>query len=108
MQLTWSRIHLRLAGNFQTSQARRGDKQTIWVKITHQGIEGWGEAVPMDTYQQTLQTAESTLSEIAPMLLNADPFALESNTGGLLEKYDSQRATIAAIDAALHDWIGKK
>lgn len=108
MRITWSRMQVRLAGNFQTSQARRTDKQTIWVKITHHAHEGWGEAVPMDTYKQTLESCESTLFEIATLLANADPFDLESITGNLLARYDSQRATVAAIDAALHDWIGKR
>jgi len=108
MKLSWSRISLRLAGEFRTSQATRADKETIWVKVTHKGVEGWGEAVPMETYRQTLDSAEDTLRQIASTLAETDPFEIESITCRLLTQFDGQRASVAAVDAALHDWVGKK
>jgi L-alanine-DL-glutamate epimerase-like enolase superfamily enzyme len=108
MKLSWSRISLSLAGKFRTSQAIRTDKQTIWVKITHDQIEGWGESVPMETYQQTLESSETALSRIEPLLRDINPFELESTSSLLLSQFDDQRATVAAVDAALHDWIGRR
>jgi|CXWL01.1.fsa_nt_gi L-alanine-DL-glutamate epimerase-like enolase superfamily enzyme len=107
MELSYSRISLKMAGTFRTAKATRTDKQTLWVKIAHQQIEGWGEAVPMDTYGQTLESSEKTLDRIGPLLGN-DPFAIEETIGRLLREFDDQRAAVCAVDAAWHDWIGKR
>ena len=41
-------------------------------------------------------------------LLGSDPFDLQGIIERLLDGFDDQRATVAAVDAALHDWIGKR
>ncbi|MBN2560549.1 MAG: dipeptide epimerase [Phycisphaerae bacterium] len=107
MILTWSRIPLKLARTFKTATARRTDKETLCVRIVHEGIVGWGEAAPVDTYQQTLEGAEATLAAVAASL-RGDPLNVERIVDGLLRRFDDQRATVSAIDAALHDWIGKR
>lgn len=107
MHLTWTKIPLRLASVFRTSKAVRTDKQTLWAKIAHDNIVGWGEAAPVDTYKQTLESAESALDRIS-RALSACPIDLNSISDRLLAEYDDQLATVAAIDAALHDWIGKR
>jgi len=106
MKLACSRIAIRLATPFRTSRAVRSDRQTLWVRLSHDGVEGWGEAVPMDTYDQTLRSAEATC-EAAANLIGDNPWHGDAVVGRLLERFDDQRATIAAIDAALHDWVGK-
>lgn len=108
MNLTFERINLRLAGEFRTAVATRSDKETLWVKVTHDGVEGWGEAVPMDTYGQTLESASAALQEMAPLLADRDPFEVEHIVSALLPRFDEQRAAVCAVDAALHDWIGKR
>lgn len=107
MQLTWSRQLLKLAGSFRTAKAERTDKETLWVRITHEAIDGWGEAAPMDTYGQTLESAEAALAQMQP-LLESDPLDLERTIPRLLARFPDQLATVAAVDAALHDWMGKR
>ncbi|MFO0971908.1 MAG: dipeptide epimerase [Phycisphaerae bacterium] len=92
---------------FVTATAVRSSKQTIWVRVVHAGIEGWGEAVPADTYGQSLESAERTLHAAVPLLEKADPEQPAQVTDALLARFDDQRATVAAIDAALYDWLGK-
>ncbi len=108
MILNRQRMTLKLAVPFRTSKATRTDKQTILVRLAHDGIEGFGEAVPMDTYGQTLESSESTLQDIAPMLKDRSPFHLEPALSMLLAAFPDQHATIAAVDAAMHDWVGKR
>lgn len=106
MTLSSNRLYLRLAGVFRTSRAIRTNKETIWVKITQGKLTGWGEAVPMDTYRQTLESAEACLALIGHEF-GESPFDLERSLSRLLVKFPNESATIAAIDAALHDWVGK-
>jgi L-alanine-DL-glutamate epimerase-like enolase superfamily enzyme len=106
--LTWNAIDLKLAGEFRTAVATRTDKQTLWVKLAHDGVEGWGEAVPMDTYGQTLESSAAALERMAAMLADGDPFEVEHLTTALLARFDDQRAAVCAVDGALHDWIGKR
>jgi len=112
MRLSWQRIRLKVASAFRTAKAVRTDKETLWLRLQHGGIEGWGEAVPMDTYHQTLASAEATLEAIASesnTWIGSAPLPpIESITRDLLRRFDDQRATVAAIDAALHDWVGKR
>lgn len=110
MKLIWSRIQLKLADVFRTAKARRTDKETLWVKFEHEGVTGWGEAVPMDTYRQTLDSAEHSLQQIAASFERQprNPLHIEDIVDDLLSRFDDQRATVAAVDAALHDWAGKR
>lgn len=114
MELTWSRITLRLANPFRTAAVTRSDKETLWVKIARDGIKGWGEAAPVNTYDQTLESAESTLAQIQHRLRDAsshlgdDPLNVETITRNLVTDFSDQLATVAAVDAAIHDWIGKR
>ncbi len=106
MHLHWNRINLTLRHPFVTAAAVRTQKQTIWVRLQHDGIEGWGEAVPTDLYHQTLDSAEKALAAVAKHL-PASPADFDNWIDGLLTDFDDQRATVAAIDAAVHDWRGK-
>lgn len=107
MQLSWQRLDLTLRHPFVTAAAVRTQKQTIWVRLEHAGIEGWGESVPADFYGQSLESSEQALQSIAGSL----PTGLDHPhrfIDELLVRFDEQRATVAAIDAAVHDWIGKR
>ncbi|MBK8269195.1 MAG: dipeptide epimerase [Planctomycetes bacterium] len=108
MKITWKRIKISPASVFRTAKAVRTDKETIWVQIKHEGTVGWGEAVPMDTYRQTLESAEETLGAVSELLATRDPRHIEELSEELVARFDKQLATVAAIDAALHDWVGKK
>ncbi len=108
MKLSWSRISIEPETPFRTAKAVRDKTRTLWVRIASEGIEGWGEAAPIDTYHQSVDSAEVALCAMTPILEHADPLSIESITADLLDRFDDQRAAVAAVDAALHDWIGKR
>ena len=112
MILTWTRINLSLRRPFRTATALRTTKQTIWLRLQQDGLEGWGEAVPVDTYGQTLETAEAALPRIAEFLrTQAAPHDIpdiHETVDALLAICPTERATLAAVDASLYDWLGKK
>ncbi|MCZ6817533.1 MAG: dipeptide epimerase [Planctomycetota bacterium] len=107
MDLSWSRIPLKLKTPFRTATALRDRKETIWVRLAHEEVEGWGEAAPVETYGQTLESAESALSSMAS-LLRGNPMHIDRIIEDLLASHGDQRAAVAAVDAALHDWVGKR
>lgn len=107
MKLTWTRQRLRPRYRFATSQGGVDEKETIVVRLEHAGEVGWGEVVPSALYGQSLESSEAALAAMRP-LLGDDPFALEAILGRLLAAHDDQRAAVAAVDSALHDWVGKR
>lgn len=107
MKITWSRMTLKMARPFRTSKAVRTDKETIWVIVHDDGQQGSGEVVPMDTYRQTLESAELTLSRIAARAFR-DAEELGSVIEELTVEFGDQLATVAGLDAAFLDWQGKK
>ncbi|MFQ5423221.1 MAG: dipeptide epimerase [Phycisphaerae bacterium] len=98
---------LKLAVPFRTATAYRTQKETIRVRLEHDGTVGCGEAVPADTYGQSLESAESALRRMSESL-SLCRLDIEALVFGLLAVFDDQRATVAAVDAALHDWTGRK
>lgn len=107
MKLTWNRLYIRPRHRFATSGWATDDKETIIVEIEHDGVVGLGESVPSHLYGQTLESSEAALQAIAGNL-GDDPFAIDPILKRLYAEHDDQRATINAIDAALHDWCGKR
>jgi L-alanine-DL-glutamate epimerase-like enolase superfamily enzyme len=77
------------------------------VRIEHDGVEGLGEAAPSHYYGETAATVRAALDAWAPHL-GDDPFALDTIGARLDGVLDGQHAARAALEMALHDWIGKK
>jgi len=87
----------------------------VWVRIQHDGIEGWGEASPFSVDKQPSlgkppQTPEVIVAQLQaaiPHLQTFSPFdrqAIES----ICRDLNVPSAARAAIDLALHDWLGKR
>jgi L-alanine-DL-glutamate epimerase-like enolase superfamily enzyme len=77
------------------------------VRIDHQGIEGVGEAAPSHYYGENRALVEAALAAWAPCL-GDDPMALDAIEARMHRVLHGNGAAHAAIDMALHDWIGKK
>ncbi len=107
MRLTWRRQVLHPRHRFATSQGGIDEKETIVVRLEHDGVIGLGEATPSRLYGQTLETTEAALSDV-PALLGDDPMRIESIVARLIERHDGQRAAVAAVDNALYDWVGRR
>jgi L-alanine-DL-glutamate epimerase-like enolase superfamily enzyme len=82
-------------------------KRNVLVRVSHGGIEGVGEAAPNVRYGEDWETVLSALALIEPRL-GDDP----SRAGEVLERIEAalpgNHAAKAAVDIALHDWIGKQ
>jgi L-Ala-D/L-Glu epimerase len=77
--------------------------EVAWVELEHDGVRGYGEAAPIERYDESAESAAAYLEEAAGSL-GDDPFALDEIFGRLPE---GELAARAALDAALHDLCGK-
>ncbi len=70
------------------------------VELEHDGLVGRGEAAPV--YYRG-ETPASAIAYLSSAQLSEDPFALEANLSGA-----GDAAGRSALDAALHDWVGRR
>jgi L-Ala-D/L-Glu epimerase len=96
---------LRMAETFVISRGASDEAKVVVVEIRHDGVSGYGEANPIERYDESAGSALAFLQD-AEELLGDDPFALEE-IGARLEERPGEYAAKAAIDAALHDLCGK-
>ena len=107
MELRTRIVSLTLAEEFAISRASRTTQEVVQLELEHEGIVGAGESAPVYYRGESAESAAAFLGEEAPALAGDDPFALEA-IGQRVEDVEGQAAGKAALDAALHDWIGKR
>ena len=103
MQVSGRIASLPLAEPFVIARDTTTEADVVWVEIEHDGERGYGEAAPIDRYEESAESALALVEEIGD-LLGDDPFAFDA-IGDRLP--DREHAARAAIDAALHDLCGK-
>jgi L-alanine-DL-glutamate epimerase-like enolase superfamily enzyme len=95
------RVTLRLAETFVISRSAEDEAEVVQVEISHGDVSGFGEAAPIERYDES---AESALVWLEQVELGDDPFALDE----IVERLPpGEHAARAAVDAALHDLQGK-
>ena len=90
-----------------SSTGGRRRHENLLVRFEHEGLEGLGEAAPAPYYGESRALAGAALDAWAPHL-GEDPLALEALGARLDSALRGQWAARAALDMALHDWIGRK
>jgi L-alanine-DL-glutamate epimerase-like enolase superfamily enzyme len=101
VQLTTRTVPLALAEEFGIARGSRTQQDVVQVELEHDGLVGRGEAAPVYYRGETPTTASAFL---ASAQLGDDPFALEETLHGL----EGDAAGRSALDAALHDWVGRR
>lgn len=94
-------MSLPLAETFVIARERQDSAAVVELELHHDGVTGYGEAAPIDRYEETTSSALAWLEQID---LGDDPWALDELAAGLPE---GEWAARAALDAALHDLQGK-
>ena len=105
MELEARKATLRMAETFVISRGASDEAEAVFVEVRHEGVSGYGEANPIDRYDESADSALAFL-EGAGELLGDDPFALEA-IGARLAERPGEHAAKAGLDAALHDLCGK-
>ena len=98
-------VRLELAETFVIAREATDHADVLHVAVTHDGVTGYGEAAPVERYEESTRSAKRFVEEHAA-ILGDDPFALE-DIGERLDAVPGEQAAKAALDAALHDLQGK-
>ena len=98
---------LALAEAFGIARGSRTNQTVVQVELEHDGVVGRGEASAVYYRGESIDAVVDFLSTTAPPLVGDDPFALE-DIEERLEDVDGLTGGKAALDGALHDWIGKR
>jgi L-Ala-D/L-Glu epimerase len=92
------------------SRGTTAQTTNILVTIEQDKIEGWGEASPFSIVREERKNTDELIRElqqIIPILENYHPIERQEIEEKLKELQVSSSLQ-AAIDTALHDWMGKK
>jgi L-alanine-DL-glutamate epimerase-like enolase superfamily enzyme len=107
MELRFYPYTLELKHTFTIATSSRTTTPTMMVEVKRDGIIGYGEASMPPYLGESQETAKGFLSK---MNLNRYEtfFTLEDILGDIDAIAEGNHAAKAAVDIALHDWIGKK
>jgi L-alanine-DL-glutamate epimerase-like enolase superfamily enzyme len=101
-------VHKRYA--LALSRGTYTEATLAWVRVEEEGIEGWGEACPFSVSEDCHQSLEDILAglEVAKGILRRySPWERQAVEAELLQA-GIPSAVRAAVDIALHDWMGKR
>src|SRR5262245_26271741 len=98
-------VRLQLAETFVIAREAADYADVVQVSITHDGETGYGEAAPVERYNESAESALRFVDDHG-RLVGDDPFALE-DVGERLASIAGEQAAKSALDAALHDLQGK-
>jgi L-Ala-D/L-Glu epimerase len=101
VELTARTATLQLAQTFVISRGAEDVAEVVQVEVSHNGTSGFGEAAPIDRYDESPASALAWLQDVS---LGDDPFALDEIEATLPP---GEQAARAAVDAALYDLQGK-
>lgn len=92
------------------SRGTTAHNTNLWLKIRADGVEGWGEATPFSVSQQGGVTTEQLTQELQALIPKLEPFhPLQRDAiAQCLAQCQVHSALRAAVDLALHDWLGKQ
>jgi muconate cycloisomerase len=81
----------------------------VWVVVTQDGFEGWGEGVAFSIGEatQTTEAIAQSLQAIQPHLVPFSPSDREA-IARCMANFHLPSAARTAVDMACHDWLGKR
>ncbi|GBE94019.1 dipeptide epimerase [Nostoc cycadae] len=90
------------------SRGTTAQTTNVWVKISQDGVEGWGEASPfgVGNHAQKTEQIKDAIEKVIPLLTTFSPLQRQP-VEQLLIQQQIPSAARAAVDMAMHDWLGK-
>jgi L-Ala-D/L-Glu epimerase len=107
MKLTYKQYDLHLKHTFTISRSSSDVRHVVIIRIEHDGITGFGEAAPSPRYNESPQSVIDFLHTVKlPSSFN--PGQINEILDAVNASGHGNTSAKAAIDIALHDWLGKK
>ncbi len=107
MKLTFAPYTLELKHTFTIATSSRTTTPDMMVQVEKDGIIGYGEASMPPYLGESQDTATAFLSRV-DLTGFPDPFEFETVLASVDAIAPGNPAAKAAVDIALHDWVGKK
>jgi len=107
MKLRFYPYTLELKHVFTVAASSRSTTPVMMVEVEKDGLVGYGEASMPPYLGESHMTAQAFLERI-DMRTHDDPFRLGDILADIDELAPGNHAAKAAVDIALHDWVGKK
>jgi len=105
--LEWTEVELALRHPWTIARGTSLSKTNVLTRLTCAGYEGLGEAAPNARYGESAATVTKALADLAPRL-EAGSTELDDVLDHVDAALPGQGAARAAIDIALHDWLGRR
>ena len=100
---------LQLRHAFGLAGSTRTSTPAMLVELEHEGVTGYGEASMPPHLGESQASVDAFLRQAAPFLAAVpDPFQTEEILPTLDDLAPGHAAAKAAVDIALHDWIGRR
>jgi len=107
-QLESSITRLKLRHTWTTTMSSSEYRDTLLVRLSSQGVSGVGEGAPIVRYHENAEGARQALESARAILESSDPWHFEKIMATMSRQLEGQNAAKAALDIALHDWVGQK
>jgi len=101
-------MRLQLVNTWTTVMSSSDYRDTLAVAVRSAGIEGIGEGAPIVRYGESAAQGIEIVKGLEGLLAGADLTQYAKVLDRVFARVDGAWATKAAIDIALHDWMGKK
>jgi len=99
---------LNLIHTWTISRASANVKHNVFIKLTKDGISGFGEAAPNIRYNETPESTVEVIEKARPLIEKYDLWHFVDLGYAVRELVEEQTAAKCAIDIALMDWVTKK
>jgi L-alanine-DL-glutamate epimerase-like enolase superfamily enzyme len=106
LEIATVRLHLR--HTWTTTMSSSEHRDTIEVRLTREGTTGVGGGAPIVRYDESAASGTRALEAVRRLAESADPWRAETFLGEAFRELEGQYAARAALDIALHDWLGKR
>jgi len=100
-------VRLRLRHTWTTTMSSSEHRDTIELRLTRGGTTGIGAGAPIVRYHENASSGSQALEGLRAFAATSDPWRVETFLGDAFRRLEGQYAARAALDIALHDWVGK-
>ncbi len=107
MRIDFTERTLRPKSAFTLSRESISERRSVFVELEHDGLTGRGEGSPIRRHRETATSCLAALTRMREVVVTGDPMAYETLIRSLRPLAPDQGAALAAMDAAIMDWVGK-